>query len=221
MKAGYFKSLSTIDSQVQTMRLIMLGIIAAVLLFGTWVAYWAFTTVDASRQRVYVMENGKSLMLALSQEHNMNRPAEARDHIKVFMRLLFDLEPDEHQIEKSIELATYLGDRQSVLRLYTDLKEKSYYLKMIQGDVRQKLEIDWRNIQVDMHQSPYPFKAKARELLIRSTSMSVRNLEVQGYLIDVQRTDNNPHGFIIERFKITDNSDIETVDRDPNQAATF
>ena len=161
------------------------------------------------------MEGGKSIMLALAQEHNMNRPAEAKDHLRVFMRLLFDLEPDERQISKSIEQATYLGDRLSVVRLYTDLKEKGYYTRLMQGDVHQKVEVELEGIQIDMTQSPYPFKLKGKQLLVRSTSLTVRNLEVEGFLIDVARTDNNPHGFMVEKFQIINNQDIETIARTP------
>lgn len=113
MDANYFRSLKTIDSSFKLVRLVMLAIILGVLLFGLGVAYWAFTSVENSCHRVYVMENGKSIMLAMAQEHNINRSAEAKDHLRVFMRLLFDLEPDEHQINKSIEQATYMGDRAS------------------------------------------------------------------------------------------------------------
>ena len=215
MNATYFRSLKTIENSFRLVRLVMLAIVAGSLAFALGIAYWAFTSVEHSRQRVYVMEGGKSIMLALAQEHNMNRPAEAKDHLRVFMRLLFDLEPDERQISKSIEQATYLGDRLSVVRLYTDLKEKGYYTRLMQGDVHQKVEVELDGIQIDMTQSPYPFKLKGKQLLVRSTSLTVRNLEVEGFLIDVARTDNNPHGFMVEKFQITNNQDIETIARTP------
>lgn len=215
MNATYFRSLKTIENSFRLVRLVMLAIVAGSLAFALGVAYWAFNSVEHSRQRVYVMESGKSIMLALAQEHNINRPAEAKDHLRVFMRLLFDLEPDERQISKSIEQATYLGDRLSVVRLYTDLKEKGYYTRLMQGDVHQKVEVELEGIQIDMTQSPYPFKLKGKQLLVRSTSLTVRNLEVEGYLIDVARTDNNPHGFMVEKFQITNNQDIETIARNP------
>jgi len=215
MNANYFRSLKTIENSFRLVRLVMLAIVAGSLLFALGVAYWAFNSVENSRQRVYVMENGKSIMLALAQEHNMNRAAEGKDHLRVFMRLLFDLEPDEKQISKSIEQATYMGDRSSVVRLYTDLKEKGYYTRLVQGDVHQKVEIELDDIQINMDQSPYSFRLKGKQLLVRSTSLTVRNLEVEGFLIEVARTDNNPHGFMVEKFQIIDNRDIETISRNP------
>lgn len=221
MDAGYFRQLSTLDNSFRLIRLILLGTIIGVLALGGWVVYWANQNVEAARQRVYVMENGQSIMLALAQEHNINRPAEARHHVRTFLKLLFELEPDETQIEKSVGQATYLGDRQSVLRQYLDFKEKGYYQQLVQGDVRQKLTMELGTIQVDAKNTPYKFRAKGVLSLIRATSITTRNLDVEGYLVESQRTDNNPHGFIVERFKVIDNSDIQTVDRDPNQAASF
>ncbi|PRY27820.1 conjugative transposon TraK protein [Spirosoma oryzae] len=216
MNANYFRTLGSVESSFKLLRIVMLSIIVAVLLFAAVIAYWAFNSVEASRQRVYVMDNGKSIMLALAQDHNINRPAEAKDHVRSFLKLLFELEPDEKQIDASIEQATYLGNKASVVRLYTDLKEKGYYNQLIQGDVHQKVEIELSGIQVQMDQSPYYFRAKGRQVLIRSTNVTVRNLDVEGYLIDVARTDNNPHGFMVERFKVLDNRDIETIDRAPD-----
>ncbi len=38
------------------------------------------------REKIYVLDNGKSLMLALSQDLSQNRPAEAREHVRRFPR---------------------------------------------------------------------------------------------------------------------------------------
>lgn len=212
MEAPRFQSLKNIDTSFSMMRLFMLVIIVGSLGFAATISFWAFDAVEKSRQKVYVMDGGKSIMLAMAQEHNMNRPAEARDHIRVFLKAFFELEPDENQIKNTMKEASYLGD-ESVGRLYKDLSEKGYYTNIIQGNVHQKVEIDKNNIVVDFTQSPYKFRAKGKEFLIRETTITSRNLVVEGYLIDVARTDNNPHGFQIERFLPVDNTDIETVTR--------
>ena len=154
-------------------------------------------------------------MVALAQEQNINRPAEAKDHIKTFHRLFFTLEPDEKQVEGNIREATYLGDR-SVVRLYQDLQEAGYYGQLIQGNVHQKVEID--KVEVDFRQSPYRVVTSGRQLLIRANNITVRKLVTECFLIDVPRTDNNPHGFMIERFKVAQNQDLETVQRTDQHA---
>ena len=42
-----------------------------------------------SGQKIYVLDGGKSLLLALSQDLSQNRPVEARDHVKRFHELFF------------------------------------------------------------------------------------------------------------------------------------
>ena len=109
-----------------------------------------------------------------------------------------------------------MGDRSSVFRIYNDLKEKGFFVSVIQGDVHLQVQLEMSNIVVDMSRSPYSFRAKGKQVLIRETSITTRNLDVEGYLIDVQRTDNNTHGFNVERFKILDQRDLETVTRNPD-----
>ena len=212
MEAPHFRSLHNIETSFKMIRTVMFAVILGTLLLASGIAWWAFDITEKSRSRVYVMENGKSIMLALAQDHNVNRSAEAKDHVRTFLRLFFDLEPDDQQIRKTIEEASYLGD-ESVVRLHKDFTEKGYYSDLVQGNVHQKIEIDPELIQVNMTQSPYYFRAKGKELLVRESTVTYRNLDVEGFLIDVQRTDRNPHGFMIERFHPLDNSDIQTITR--------
>jgi putative membrane protein insertion efficiency factor len=48
-----------------------------------------------------VLDGGKSLLLALSQDLSQNRPVEARDHVKRFHELFFTLSPDKNAIEST------------------------------------------------------------------------------------------------------------------------
>ncbi|MEZ0542690.1 conjugative transposon protein TraK [Fibrella arboris] len=207
---GQFRYLTNLETSFRMVRWLAIIAVVGSLAFALGVAYWAFAEVSASRQKVYVLDNGKSIMVALAQEQNINRPAEAKDHIKTFHRLFFTLEPDEKQVEGNIREATYLGDR-SVVRLYQDLQEAGYYGQLIQGNVHQKVEID--KVEVNFSQSPYRVVTSGRQLLIRANNITIRKLVTECYLIDVARTDNNPHGFMIERFKVVQNQDIETVQR--------
>ena len=119
-----FKSLKNIETAFQMTRMVMIVVIVCSLSAVCVMAYYSNDTVAKSRDKVYVMENGHSVMMALAQEHNINRPAEAKDHIKTFLKLFFELEPDAQQIKKSIQEASYLGD-QSVMRLYKDFVENA------------------------------------------------------------------------------------------------
>ncbi|MBC8153076.1 MAG: conjugative transposon protein TraK [Bacteroidetes bacterium] len=206
-----FRYLRNIESSFRFVRVLAFSVIALALGFAAWIGYWAFTTVGQSREKIYVLDNGKSIMLALAQEQNVNRPAEARDHVKTFLKLFFNQEPNEQSITQNIQDAAYLGD-ESITRHYLDLREKGFYTKLLQGNTIQKITID--SVLIDMKQSPYKVDIRARVLLVRATNITFRRLVADCYLIDATRTDQNPHGFFIERFRVLDNRDIETISRD-------
>ena len=60
---------------------------------------------------------------------------------------------------------------------------------------------------------PYYFKCYATQRITRTTSVVLRNLITEGYLRNVSRSDNNPHGFLIERWLTIENKDIKTINR--------
>ena len=86
-----FKSLKNIETSFKQIRII--AIVFVVLCAGiTGYAVWnSFSFAEAQRQKIYVLDEGKSLMLALSQDLSQNRPVEAREHVKRFHELFFTL----------------------------------------------------------------------------------------------------------------------------------
>jgi len=211
-----FRYLRNIETSFRMLRVVVFLVILSCVGFAAWIGWMSFTSMDKARERIYVLDNGgKSIMLALAQDQNANRPAEARDHVRTFLKLFFNQEPDEQAINESMKQASYLGD-ESITRHYLDLREKGFYTKLLQGNTIQKIMID--SVQVDMSQSPYYCSINARILLVRATNITYRKLVADCSLIDANRTDNNPHGFLIERFRVTDNSDIETINRNQYDA---
>ena len=56
-------------------------------------------------------------------------------------------------------------------------------------------------------------KTYSRQHIIRSSSVTERSLVTTCRLRNVTRSDNNPQGFIIEGFEITENKDLQTLKR--------
>lgn len=74
-----FKSLKNIETsfrQIRLFALVFICLCAVVTGFALWKSY---SFAEAQRQKIYVLDNGKSLMLALSQDVQQNRPVEARN----------------------------------------------------------------------------------------------------------------------------------------------
>ena len=206
-----FRYLTNLESSFRLIRLVAVGVIILSLVFAAAIAWWAFDVVEKSREKIYVLDGGKSIMLALAQDMNVNRSAEAKDHVRAFHRLFFDLDPDEAAIDAHVRESAYYGDA-SVLRLYSDLREKGYFTQLIQGNVIQKVEVD--SIILTGSMSPFTARTYARQLLVRANTITSRQLITECNLIDVDRSDNNSHGFMIERLKVLENRDLETITRD-------
>jgi len=165
--------------------------------------------VRQSQQKIFILANGKALE-AYAAERKDNIPVEARDHVKMFHHYFFSLDPDDKVIESNISKALYLADA-SAKQQYNDLKENSYYANIISGNISQEITID--SIDINISQYPFYFRCQAREKIIRATTIVTRSLVTEGWLRNVARSDNNPHGFLIEKWRTLENKDIKTEQR--------
>ncbi len=204
-----FKSLKNIETSFRHLRLfgiVYLGVCTLLVGYSVWKAY---SFAEAQRQKIYVLDEGKSLMLALSQDLERNRPVEAREHIRRFHELFFTLAPNKSAIE-GVQRAMFLSDR-SAYSHYGDLAEQGYYNRIISGNVSQRIEID--SVKCDFNTYPYDVMTYARLFIIREKSVTERSLVTHGRLRNSTRSDNNPHGFILEGFHVLENRDIRMYDR--------
>ena len=205
-----FKSLKNIESSFKQIRffgIVFVCLCAGLAGYSVWNAY---TFAEAQRQKIYVLDGGKSLMLALSQDLTQNRPVEAREHVKRFHELFFTLSPDKKAIESNIRRALFLVDK-SAFAYYKDLQEKGYYNRVISGNINQQLQVDSLSCNFDAY--PYKVVTYARQLIIRESNITERSLVTRCNLINSVRSDNNPHGFTIEAFEILQNRDLRVINR--------
>lgn len=205
-----FKSLNNIETSFRQIRLfgiIYTAVCAAIVICSV---VCAFRFAEAQRQKIYVLDGGKSLMLALSQDLSQNRPAEAREHVRRFHELFFTLSPDKSAIEGNIRRSLLLADK-SAFNYYKDLSEKGYYNRIISGNINQMIEID--SLRCDFDKYPYSVRTFARQIILRESSVTERSLVTRCRLLDAVRSDNNPQGFIIEGFEVTENKDLQTLKR--------
>lgn len=205
-----FKTLRNIENSFRQIRLYAI-VFALVCTAVTGYALWqSYRFANEQRQKIYVLDNGKSLMLALSQDASINRPVEAREHVRRFHELFFTLAPDKNAIENNMKRAFNLADK-SVFDYYKDLSEKGYYSRIISGNVQQRIEVD--SVVCNFNTYPYAVRTYARQFIIRSSNLTKRSLITSCFLVNSVRSDNNPQGFNIEKFTVLDNRDIEVINR--------
>ena len=205
-----FKSLKNIETSFRQIRLFGIVVVILFAIVAISAVCVSLRFAEKQREKIYVLDNGKSLMLALSQDMNQNRPAEAREHIRRFHELFFTLSPDKSAIQHNINRALILADK-SAYNYYTDFVEKGYYNRIIAGNITQVVKVD--SVVCDFNNYPYTAKTFAKQMIIRQSNVTERSLITSCRLTNASRSDDNPNGFIIEGLTILENKDIQTIKR--------
>ena len=205
-----FKTLKNIESSFRHLRLFSMLFLGACTLISVAAVWTSYRFAEAQRQKIYVLDQGKSLILALSQDMAQNRPVEAREHVRRFHELFFTLAPDRAAIESNINRALFLCDK-SAYHYSQDLQEKGYYNRVVAGNINQQVQVD--SVVCDFDTYPYRVTTYARQMIIRESNVTERSLVTRCNLINSVRSDNNPQGFTMERFEIVENRDLRVIAR--------
>lgn len=204
-----FSKMKNIDTAFRQVRVFSMLVIGGCILICCFVLYKSFSLVSQMQSKIYILANGKALE-AYSSDRKDNIPVEARDHVKTFHKYFFTLDPDDKVIKDNVTKALYLSD-DSAKRIYDDLKENGYYAGIISGNISQTIVVD--SISIDINEYPYHFRCYAVQNIVRATSIVHRSLITEGTLRNVSRSDNNPHGFLVERWNTIENKDLSTENR--------
>ena len=204
-----FQKAKNIDTAFRQVRQFSLAFLLACALITSLIVVKCFQIARRADQRIFVLANGK-ILDAYAADRRDNLPVEARDHVKMFHFYFFTLDPDEKVIQQNVTRALYLADR-SAKQQYDNLKENGYYANVISGNISQAIEAD--SIWIDVNQYPYYFRYQGQEKIIRPSSIVTRRLITEGYLRNVTRSDHNPHGFLLEKWRTIENTDLTTEAR--------
>lgn len=198
-----FQQLKNIDTAFRHIKAFSIVMVLVCLLISGFSLVKSYQAIDEAQNRIYILANGKALE-AVSAGRKDNITVEAKDHIKTFHQYFFTLDPDDKVIQTNISKALYLADG-SAKAQYDNLKESGYYSNLISANISQEINVD--SVDLNISTYPYFFRCYSTQRLIRATSTATRSLVTQGYLRNLSRSDNNPHGFLIERWETVSNRD--------------
>jgi conjugative transposon TraK protein len=204
-----FRQAKNIDTAFRHFRLFSVLLLLSCTGISTYTLYKSYQVMAVAGQRIYLLAGGKALE-AFASDQRENIPVEARDHVRMFHTYFFSLDPDDKVIEANVAKALYLADA-TAKQQYDNLRENNYYNNIISGNISQQIEID--SITLDTGRYPYYFRCMAKQKIIRPTTVVTRNLVTEGFLRTVARSDNNPHGFLIEKWKTLENRDLKIENR--------
>ncbi|SDE84244.1 Bacteroides conjugative transposon TraK protein [Mucilaginibacter pineti] len=196
--------------------------IEAKIRLATWVAFGSFLTsivlsaiccsysyrqVNDARKSIYILSNGIPLQ-ANQTDMQVNRPAEYRADIDLFHALFFSLTPDDKYIEYQLKKAMYLVDESGADQV-NNLKENGFFNSVLSSSSVITLQTD--SISLDIAKRYFRYYGKLK--IDRRSSTVIRSLITEGYLKDIPRSDNNPHGVLIVNWKTLENKDLENVQK--------
>jgi len=201
-----FRKMKNIDTAFRHVKRFTMIVVAGSFLLCCAMMFKSYKIESITQSKVYVLADGK-VFEAIAGDRKDNIPVEAKDHIRTFHQLFFTLDPDGKANEAGIGKALGMADA-TAKKQYQDLKENGFYAGIISGNVSQRIIVD--SIELNLQSQPYYFRCHATETIIRSSSTLYRSLVTEGYLRDVSRSENNPHGFLIERWSIVENKDLKS-----------
>lgn len=204
------KSIDNLEISYRNIRLFSIIIVAFSLLAVITTVVMSYRFAEQQRQKIYVLDGGKSLMLALAQDVKANRPVEAREHIRRFHELFFTLAPESEAVRSNINRALELAD-DTAYDYYQDLSEQRYYNRLISTNTNQVYQLD--SIVSDFDSYPYQVLTYGKQIIYRRNNVTERSLVTACDLINTVRSDNNPQGFLIEDFRVIQNEDIRNYER--------
>lgn len=196
-----FRNIDTAFRHIKRFSIFLILACVAISCFAIWKS---FDFADKAQSKVQILYNGQ-LLNTVASSRKANIPVMLRSHIKMFHEYFFNLDPDEKAIQGNMAKALYLAD-ESAKRAYDNLREKGFYSNMIAANISQEISID--SISLDLNPYPYRFICYARQTLTRSSSKQLRRLVTTGEIRELRnQTDNNPNGFLIQKWQTVENEE--------------
>jgi conjugative transposon TraK protein len=197
----------SIESKIRLATFIAFGSFLTSVILSGMVSAYAYKLVTNARKSVYILDNNVPI-LAKQTDVEMNRPAEYRAQVDLFHSIFFSLTPDDKYIEYQMKKAMYLIDESGVQQ-YNNLKEKGYFTSILSSSSVLTLQTD--SISLDVSKKYFRFYGKLK--IDRRSSTVTRSLITEGYLQDIPRSENNPHGVLITNWKTLENKDLDNVQK--------
>lgn len=199
--------IKNIESKIRLATTIAIGSLVTCIIVVTIVSIVCYSIVIDSRKSIYLLDNNIPI-LAKQSNMEMNRPVEYKADVDLFHNIFFSLTPDDKQIEYQMKKAMYLVDESGVQQ-YNNLKEKGYFNSIMSSSSVLTIQTD--SIYLDYPRKYFRFYGKQK--IDRRSSTVTRSIITEGYLKDIPRSENNPHGVLIINWKTIENKDLDNVQK--------
>lgn len=202
-----------IENKVRLVALLCILCFCLCFAISGLVSFFAWRQISDARKRIYVLDASGIPVSASQTNLEVNRSAEYRAHIARFHSLFFSLVADDKFIEYQMKQAMYLIDESGVQQ-YNNLKEKGFFTSILSSSAVLTIKTD----SVFLDKEKQYFRYYGTQKIDRRSSVIIRSLITEGYLKDLGiRSDNNPHGVLITRWKTLENKDLSVTEKNAFQ----
>lgn len=164
---------------------------------------WAFYVTNHFAETAYILTESGQMALAKgisSAEVDLYRRPEIKSHIYHFHRLFWDV--DQFVVERNMDQALNMTG-QAGKQMYLTLKAKGHYNIIKAQNLIQNLRID----SVHISDNTIPYKGTVFGVLTVRRTDQKNNKREDSFKADfdlhnVARTDDNPHGLLIENYHV-------------------
>jgi len=180
---------------------VLLTIVGNAVICGFLIFYGAKIISD-ERKQVYVLD-GDIPFLAQRTKEEANFVMEAKADIQLFHQYFFNLAPDDAYIKWTIGKALYMADG-SALKQKQGMDESGFFTDVVSSSATCTIICD----SVKLDEKTRKFVYYGTQTIRRPSKTLRRTLITTGSLINVPRTENNPHGLLITNWRTLKNIDL-------------
>ena len=203
------KYFNNIETSFRKMKFVTVLSICAAALIAVGSVAAAGWFMEKSGQTIFVVDKGSAVM-ATRDSQDSYRELEAKDHVTRFHELMFNLSPSAESIQRNLDKALVMSDK-SAYEYWMDLSERGFYQRLVSANISQEFVAD--SIKVDMLSYPHTVNTYGKLYMLRESNITAYQFESSCRLVDVERSQTNPHGLMIERFVVTRNDNLGTRKR--------
>lgn len=191
-----------LDKKIKFAKAIVLSTVIVAGVVCCFTMWKAFSLVEQERNQIYVLD-GDIPFLAERADMEAGFIMEARAHINLFHHYFFTLPPDDSYIKWTLGKALYMADA-TALKQKQALDESGFFNELVSSSAFCTIVCD----SINLNEHTREFTYYGHQIIKRPSRTQRRRLVSTGFLENVRRSENNPHGMLITRWKTIENSDM-------------
>ena len=195
-----------IQSLEQKTRLALLTVVLTVCgctVICAFTVYYAAKLITDDRRQIYCID-GQIPFLAERSKQEANFVMEAKADIQLFHQYFFNLPPDDDYIKWTLGKAMYMADG-TAMKQKQAMDENGFYSDIVSSSSVCTIICD--SIHLDEHRRKFVYYGT--QIIKRRSRDMKRSIITTGYLENVPRTQNNPHGLLITNWRTLENKDLD------------